>query len=75
MIKLFEVQFKICTLREMHMLFQYIKCWLVKEFNKLDKINKKSRCFLCFFVCDLYLWDLNSSRNKIHQGFVVRTYD
>ena len=26
--------------------FQYIKCWLDKGFNKLDKINKKSRYFL-----------------------------
>ena len=45
MIKLSEVQFKICTYREMHMHFQYIKCWLDKGFNKLDKINKKSRYF------------------------------
>ena len=29
----------------MHMHFQYIKCWLDKGFNKLDKINKKSRFF------------------------------
>ena len=26
--KLFEVQLKICTYREIHMHFQYIKCWL-----------------------------------------------
>ena len=32
----------------MHMHFQYIKCWLDKGFNKLDKINKKSRYF-----CDI----------------------
>ena len=25
--------------------FEYIKCWLYKGFNKLDKINKKSRYF------------------------------
>ena len=33
-------------------------------FNKLDKINKKSRYF-----CDLYLWDMNlsiTSRKKIY---------
>ena len=41
MIKFSEVKLKICTEREMH-----IKCWLDKGFNKLNKINKKSR-FLC----------------------------
>ena len=33
MIELSEVQLKICTLREMHMHFQYIKCWLDKGFK------------------------------------------
>ena len=28
-----------------YMHFEYIKCWLDKGFNKLDKINKKSRYF------------------------------
>ena len=30
--------------------FQYIKCWLDKGFNKLDKINKKSRYFFLFIT-------------------------
>ena len=49
----------------MHMRFQYIKCWLDRGFNNLDKINKKVQIFLC----DLLLWGLNlniASRNKIH---------
>ena len=47
--KIAEVQFKICTLREMHTHFQYIKCWLDKGFNKLDKINEKSRYFFVIY--------------------------
>ena len=49
------------------MQFQFIKYWLDKGFNKLDKINKKSR----YFLCDLLLWDLNlsiTSRNKIYRS-------
>ena len=49
----------------MHMHFQYIKCWLDKGFNKLDKIIKKSR----YFFGELQFWDLNlsiTSRNKIY---------
>ena len=34
-------------LSETHMHVQYIKCWLYKGFNKLDKIDKKSRFFFC----------------------------
>ena len=41
---------QICTYREMHMHFQHIKCWLDKGFNKLDKINKKSRYFFLWFM-------------------------
>ena len=35
-------------LREMHMPFQYIKCWLDKGFNKSGKITKKKVIFLQF---------------------------
>ena len=49
MINLSEVQFKICTEREMHMHFQYIKCWLDTGFNKLDKIIKKFRYFFVIY--------------------------
>ena len=66
MIKLSEVQFKICTKREMQMHFQYIKCWLDKGFNKLDKINKKSRIFNSGILIVL----LQGIR---YMGLVVRT--
>ena len=29
--------------------FQYVKCWLDKGFNKLDKINKKPRYFFVIY--------------------------
>ena len=44
-----KFKFKICTLREMHMHYQYIKCWLDKGFNKLDKSNKKFRYFFVIY--------------------------
>ena len=42
-----EAQFKKCTSGEMQMHFQYIKCWLDKGFNKLDKIHKKYGYIFC----------------------------
>ena len=48
----------------MHMHFQYIKCWLDKGFNILDKMNKKSR-----YLIMINNWDLNlsiTSSNKIY---------
>ena len=50
MIKLsVEVQFKICTYRETHIQFQFIKCWLDKGFDKLDKINKTPDIFCVIY--------------------------
>ena len=71
MIKLSEVQFKICTKREMQMHFQYIKCWLDKGFNKLDKINKKSRIFFCVIYNSGILRVLLQGIK--YMGLVVRT--
>ena len=53
MIKLSEVQFKICTYREMHMHFQYLKCWLDEGFNKLDKIIKSPDIFFVIYNSEI----------------------
>ena len=53
----------------MHTHFQYIKCWLDKGFNKLNKINKKSRYFFVIYNLLVLLHGIK------YMGLVVRTCD
>ena len=48
MVKLSEVQLKKCTLREIHMHFQYIKCWLDRGLINEIRLIKSPDIF-----CDL----------------------
>ena len=57
----------------MHMHFQYIKCWLDKGFNKLDKINKKSRYFFVIYNSVIWIWVLIQGIK--YMDLVVRTCD
>ena len=50
----------------MHTHFQYIKCWLDKGFNELDKINKKSRYFFLRFITLGFEFISITSRNKMY---------
>ena len=36
----------------------YMKCWLDKGFNELDKINKKSRYFFVIYNSGIWIWVL-----------------
>ena len=52
--------------------FQYIKCWLDKGFNKLDKINKKSRYFLLIYNSGIWIWVLLQG-TRSENMWLVRT--
>ena len=46
-----------------------------KEFNKLDKIDKKSRFFFVIYNSGIWIWVLHELQEKNYIGLVVRTCD
>ena len=46
-----------------------------KEFNKLDKIDEKSRFFFVIYNSGIWIWVLHVLQEKNYIGLVVRTCD
>ena len=60
MVKLSEVQLKICTYREMHMHFQYIKCWCDRGLINEIRLIKSPDIFVVIYNSSI------TPRNKIY---------
>ena len=55
MVKLSEVQLKICTLHEMHMHFQYIKCWLDGGLINEIRLIKSADIFFVIYYSGIWI--------------------